>query len=126
VCNLNTIPLGVLGYAYPPTGAANWDAASYTDSAKQGVVIDYTAFGRNNPYVIDPGVAPGRTCVHEVGHYLNLLHTYGSTCSYTDGCGDTPAVTGLPDAVVGTSNTNCSKNDSKGVLQCVKRNDGKF
>jgi hypothetical protein len=92
VCNLNTIPLGVLGYAYPPTGAANWDAASYTDSAKQGVVIDYTAFGRNNPYVIDPGVAPGRTCVHEVGHYLGLRHIWADEdlCAEDDGIDDTP------------------------------------
>jgi hypothetical protein len=63
----------------------------------------------------------GMTLVHEVGHYLNLLHTYGSTCSYTDGCGDTPAVTGLPDAVVGTSNTNCNKNDSKGVCNTSQK-----
>lgn len=63
----------------------------------------------------------GMTLVHEVGHYLNLLHTYGSNCSYTDGCGDTPPVTGQPDAVVGTSNTNCNKNDSKGLCTSEKR-----
>ena len=63
----------------------------------------------------------GMTLVHEIGHYLDLLHTYGSTCSYTDGCGDTPAVTGLPDGVVGTSNTSCSKNDSKGVCNTSQK-----
>lgn len=92
VCNLNTIPLGVLGYAYPPTGAANWPPGSETDSAKQGVVIDYTAFGRNNPYVLDPGVSPGRTCVHEVGHYLGLRHIWAdeAACAEDDGIDDTP------------------------------------
>ncbi|MFY7878922.1 MAG: zinc-dependent metalloprotease [Lacibacter sp.] len=63
----------------------------------------------------------GMTLVHEVGHYLNLLHTYGSNCSYTDFCGDTPAVTGLPEGVVGTSNTNCNKNDSRGVCNTSQK-----
>jgi len=92
VCNLNTIPLGVLGYAYPPTGASNWPAGSETDSASQGVVIDYTAFGRNNPYVIDPGVVAGRTCVHETGHYLGLRHIWAdeAACAEDDGIDDTP------------------------------------
>ena len=92
VCNLNTLPLGILGYAYPPTGAANWPAGSETDSNKQGVVIDYTAFGRNNPNVIDPGVVPGRTCVHEVGHYLGLRHIWAdeAACADDDGIDDTP------------------------------------
>jgi hypothetical protein len=92
VCNLNTLPLGILGYAYPPTGAANWDTTGYTDSAMQGVVIDYTAFGRNNPYVIDPGVTPGRTCVHEVGHYFGLRHIWADEdlCADDDGIDDTP------------------------------------
>lgn len=92
VCNLNTLPLGILGYAYPPTGASNWPAGSETDSNKQGVVIDYTAFGRNNPNVIDPTVVPGRTCVHEVGHYLGLRHIWAdeAACADDDGINDTP------------------------------------
>ena len=95
-----------------------------------GVFVHYSYVGSKNSgcpnitYLDATGFKAydlGMTIVHEVGHYLNLLHTYGSTCSYTDGCGDTPAVTGLPDAVVGTSNTNCSKNDSKGVCNTSQK-----
>jgi len=89
-----------------------------------GVFVHYSYLGSKNSgcpnisYLDISGFKAydlGMTIVHEVGHYLNLLHTYGSNCSYTDGCGDTPAVTGQPDGVVGTNNTSCSKNDSKGV-----------
>jgi uncharacterized repeat protein (TIGR02543 family) len=53
----------------------------------------------------------GTTLVHEVGHYFSLQHTYGTCGSYTDGCNDTPAVSGLPNALCGTNN------NTKGV--CV-------
>ncbi len=110
VCNLNTIPLGLLGYAYPPTGAANWDAGSYIDSAQQGVVIDYTAFGRNNPYIIDPGIAPGRTAVHEFGHYFGLRHIWAdeAACVEDDGISDTPAQGDQTNFDCDTSKNSCT------------------
>jgi hypothetical protein len=46
----------------------------------------------------------GMTLVHEVGHYLNLAHTYGTCGTNIDGCDDTPSVTGLPNAFCGTNN----------------------
>jgi hypothetical protein len=45
----------------------------------------------------------GMTVVHEVGHYLNLLHTFDN-CVPNDGCGDTPDVTGVPNPLCGTNN----------------------
>jgi len=72
---------GLLGYAQFPGGAA----------ATDGVVILNKAFGSGGiaaaPYNL------GRTAVHEVGHWLNLLHIWGDDgggCSRSDNVEDTP------------------------------------
>jgi hypothetical protein len=78
VCNLGG---GLLGYAQFPGGPG----------ATDGVVILNTAFG-------DTGTATdpfdlGRTATHEVGHWLNLFHTWGDDgtgCNGSDHCADTP------------------------------------
>jgi len=76
VCNLSG---GLLGYAQFPGGPASTD----------GVVCDYAYFG-----TIGTATFPfdeGRTCTHEVGHYLNLRHIWGDGgCSVDDFVGDTP------------------------------------
>jgi hypothetical protein len=79
-----TIDGGLLGYAQFPGGPA----------ATDGVVILNTAFGSvgsarvpNNPFDL------GRTAVHEVGHWLNLLHIWGDDsggCTRSDNVADTP------------------------------------
>lgn len=74
---------GVLGYAQFPGGNPLTD----------GVVILWSAFGYNSP------AAPynlGRTTTHEVGHWLNLRHTWGdvNNCNGTDFCDDTPPCSG--------------------------------
>ena len=97
VCDI-LFGLGVLGYAFPPADLPNWPAGTGTDSAKQGVVIHFASFGKNNPYAISPEVAGGRTAVHEVGHYLGLRHVWGDdqgACAGaanagSDGIDDTP------------------------------------
>ncbi|QQS37325.1 MAG: T9SS type A sorting domain-containing protein [Ignavibacteriales bacterium] len=70
---------GILGYAQFPGGAP----------ATDGVVILWSAFGYNSPAV---PYNLGRTATHEVGHWLNLYHTWGdvTNCSGTDLCNDTP------------------------------------
>jgi Pregnancy-associated plasma protein-A len=76
-----TIQGGLLGYAQFPGGAASTD----------GVVINNTAFGSNG--IAQAPFNLGRTAVHEVGHWLNLLHIWGDDgqgCSGSDNVQDTP------------------------------------
>jgi hypothetical protein len=76
----------LLGYAQFPGGAANTD----------GVAIDFTVFGDNINTV--PPFHLGRTAPHEIGHYLNLFHTFTDVCTNQncqtqgDRCCDTPPV----------------------------------
>jgi hypothetical protein len=76
VCNLN----GLLGYATFPGMPREID----------GVVVLNRAFGSTG-YLSDK-FNRGRTAVHEVGHWLNLIHIWGDTkdCSGTDYVSDTP------------------------------------
>jgi hypothetical protein len=76
VCNLSG---GLLGYAQFPGGQSSTD----------GVVVDYQYFGTTGtataPYDL------GRTATHEVGHWLNLRHSWGDGgCSVDDFVSDTP------------------------------------
>lgn len=78
VCRLRG---GLLGYAQFPGGPP----------ATDGVVITHRGFGANGT-----ATAPfdqGRTCVHEIGHWLNLRHIWGDDgegCSGDDFVDDTP------------------------------------
>jgi hypothetical protein len=75
VCNLED---GTLGYSSLVGGPANVD----------GVVVQYTAFGTTGtaqaPYNL------GRTCTHEIGHWFNLIHTWGDAFCGDDEVADTP------------------------------------
>jgi hypothetical protein len=56
--------------------------------ATDGVVVLYTAFG-----TVGTATAPfnlGRTAVHEVGHWLNMIHTWGDDSCGNDLVADTP------------------------------------
>ncbi|GAB4296311.1 MAG: hypothetical protein Kow0098_19380 [Ignavibacteriaceae bacterium] len=78
VCNLSG---GILGYAQFPGGPSSTD----------GVVCTYTAFGDEG--TATPPFHLGRTASHEVGHYLNLYHTFQGGCTAPgDYCDDTPDV----------------------------------
>src|SRR5690554_6965821 len=66
----------ILGYATPPTGMSNWPPGS-TAGMSDGVVVQYQAFGSNNPNDLGFGFEVlGRTTTHEVGHYLGLRHIW--------------------------------------------------
>jgi hypothetical protein len=88
-------------------GFAGWDADSYLNiwvcnldkfiglssypgvqKELDGIVIDYRAFG-----TIGTAKVPydkGRTCVHEIGHWLNLKHMWGDAECGDDHVTDTP------------------------------------
>ncbi len=100
VCNIEPTFFGqIFGLAYPPAGLDNWPAGSSAPSPElEGVIVHYTTVGRNNPFAGADDVNDndmGRTCTHELGHYLGLRHTWGDelffdVCSEDDGIGDTP------------------------------------
>lgn len=70
------------GYA----GYANFPGS---DPRIDGVVIDPRAFGTLDPLVAEHRL--GRTATHEIGHWLNLYHTFSNrTCEGTDYVDDTP------------------------------------
>lgn len=77
VCNLSG---NILGYASFAPGLAS-----------DGVVVSYRVFGRLGN--LDISYNKGRTCSHEVGHWLSLSHPSGDdggNCTGDDDCNDTP------------------------------------
>jgi len=101
---------GVAGYAtFPGTVPPTLD----------GIVIRYTAFGSNTtpfggpwPNAL-PNNADGKIMTHEVGHYLNVYHTFHGGCSAQgDFVADTP-----PEALFRTGCPNSS------LASCTNVND---
>lgn len=81
VCNIGS---GLLGFAYQPGINASLD----------GLVIGYQFFGRGVPG-LSSTYNKGRTATHEIGHYFNLDHLWGTgdsnpNCNLNDGVSDTP------------------------------------
>ena len=80
----------ILGYSHIPS-------ASIPDQ-EHGLVVNYPFFGETD----HPNYGMGKTAVHEIGHYLNLKHPWGSgNCDpINDWITDTPiseaAYSGMP------------------------------
>ncbi len=97
ICDLGG---GLLGYAQFPGGPASTD----------GVVCDYLYFG--NTGVATAPFDLGRTCTHEVGHWLNLRHIWGDGgCGASDFVADTPDASG-PNYGCPLSSTSCGSIDN--------------
>lgn len=105
---VQNIASGAAGYAYYPGANANID----------GVVI-------RSDYVGSIGTSNGsnyteRSLTHEVGHWLDLPHTWGSTnapglasnCNTDDGVGDTPNTIGTDDFSCNTAQNTCGQIDN--------------
>lgn len=95
----------VAGYATPPLNPlpGNWPAGSQAQFQAagliDGVVLQTEIVGSNNPLnTMFANNKKGKTAVHEIGHYLGLMHVFGTNdgtttnCSAAagDGIGDTP------------------------------------
>lgn len=84
VCNL---PGSVAGFGTIPPILPNL-------SWQDGVVISsrvFSSYATSPIGYLDPAYSMGRSCVHEVGHYLGLCHIWGcADFCQTDNCSDTP------------------------------------
>ena len=119
VCNMSINVFGtwvtaLLGYATPPAGLPNWPPGG-VGGLGDGVVIQFEAFGSNNPNPLDAGGGPidvlGRTTIHEVGHYLGLRHIWGDgDCTAQDGIDDTPNADAQSNQDCDTTLNTCTDN----------------
>jgi PKD repeat protein len=95
---VNTMENGVAGYAYYPSSTIDFPMATV-----DGIIILHNYIGSIG--TANPNRA--RALTHEIGHYLDLAHTWGSTNEPTVACGD--------DAVADTPLTkghdSCTEND---------------
>lgn len=128
VCKIQPLSFGgidlgqILGFAFPPNNYDNWPANSGAPAPEEdGVVIDFRAFGSNNPNPIAiPGgtgnlLINGRTPVHEVGHYFGLRHIWGdggtfgpNDCAQSDGIDDTPFASSQSSFDCDTTKNSCT------------------
>jgi hypothetical protein len=92
VCEIDN-PYNTLGYSNLPGGSP---------SIYDGVVVDYRAFGTVGAVNLpSPGINPynkGRTTTHELGHFFNLYHPWGTGA-------DNPSCLSNPDLVADTPPT---------------------
>jgi len=115
VCNMSFAGTPfILGYATPPNNLSHWPPGS-ADNMSDGVVIQYEAFGANNPNALDLGQGAmdvmGKTTVHEVGHYLGLRHIWADgDCNEEDGIDDTPNALDQSDFDCDTTKNTCTDN----------------
>lgn len=87
ICNLDVYNLHSI--KEPVLGSASFPGF---DAAYDGVVIDYHVTGRIGNNLVQ-NFDLGRTATHEIGHWLNLEHTWGpgnGSCASDDGVNDTP------------------------------------
>ena len=80
---------GLFGRATPPEPFISNDPCSQMEPNEDGVIVDPKYFGPS----CYPPQHLGRTVTHEIGHYFNLLHTFGLD---TDDC-DTDFVDDTPE-----------------------------
>jgi PKD repeat protein len=100
IANVNSFGGGTIGYAYYPVNPV-------TANTNDGIVVIHCAVG-NDPsgsqgYRLWSGGKVNKTLTHEVGHYLNLAHTFENTpsCSEIDCNLDGDGLCDTPPTVIG-------------------------
>jgi len=89
---------GLLGYTQLPVSSTLQGLSdSSNDRLTDGVVIDYSAYGKGSGFSLQTKYDLGRTATHEIGHFFGLRHVWGdvidSSCDptvHTDYVNDTP------------------------------------
>lgn len=86
--------VGLLGYATFPAGSTLTGIPGGTGTATtDGFWAWAKSFGSKTIYpsgTYDPTYCYGRTCTHEIGHWVGLRHIWGDANCATDYCNDTP------------------------------------
>lgn len=90
---VNFTESGLLGISPP----MSWTLSGFP-KVEVGPTINYKAFGKSGPgqTLFLAGFNGGRTLVHEMGHFFEMVHIWGNTqvgvgnCTDDDGIGDTP------------------------------------
>lgn len=111
----NTVISGsgtVGGFAYRPGNAPN--------PAYDGVIVTFRQFGSMGT---SNGLLSEKTLSHEIGHFLNLAHTWGNSntpgepgnCNMDDGVADTPNTIGIANQSCNLNFTSCG-----GILSNVE------
>lgn len=85
----NGAGIDLLGYAtFPPSSTLTGITGNTGTTTSDGFVCWYKSFGTVG--TLDPTYNKGRTCTHEIGHWLGLRHMWGDGTCATDYCADTP------------------------------------
>ncbi len=100
------------GFAYRPGNAPS--------PAYDGVIVTYRQFGSMGS---SNGLLSEKTLSHEIGHFLNLAHTWGNSntpgdpgnCNMDDGVADTPNTIGIANQSCDLNFTSCG-----GILSNVE------
>jgi len=86
--------LGLLGYAtFPPLSTLSGIPGGVGTATTDGFWSYGGSFGSSTIFPGGSYAAPydkGRTCTHEIGHWLGLRHIWGDGTCATDYCNDTP------------------------------------
>ncbi len=103
ICNIGS---SILGYAQFPGGAASTDGVVFSPQYCGSSDYDDGSFYLSAPF------DKGRTCTHEVGHYLNLRHIWGDGgCSASDYVDDTPSSDAANYNCPSHPDASCNSND---------------
>ncbi len=86
-----SLSYNLLGIATFPIGSDQPNVPLPSTEERDGIVVDHTAFGNKTGTANGHTFDQGRSAVHEIGHWLGLLHTFQGSCTGNgDHCSDTP------------------------------------